>query len=231
VGNDPVNKVDPKGLDEEGPDGTRYCHATGESYYPWEFDLMCPRPNPSDFNPGCQPGTQLPPCEEAAWVKPRVPPGNKYTVAQVQALANGLNEAIRRTQDFDCFSLFTAEPDAGSFLAGILANTEYRFLTLPNPNAAATTASPSSVFVSPTGAFFAGANPNGTVTVAGPNATGERTLFTFAHTWMLQAFILLHELGHQTRVFGPDVDAATNGRYSQAVLERCFTRDAQGVYR
>ena len=59
------------------------------------------------------------------------------------------------------------------------------------------------------------------------------TNFTFANAATLQGFILLHELGHQLGLFGPDAgpaNAAINGSNSQAVLTNCFTQNAFGVY-
>ena len=42
--------------------------------------------------------------------------------------------------------------------------------------------------------------------------------------------ILLHELGHQVGLFGPDTTPALNGNNSSAVLSDCFTKDSNGVY-
>lgn len=61
-------------------------------------------------------------------------------------------------------------------------------------------------------------------------AQAGKTQFTFADTWTLRGFMLLHELGHQMGVFGADINAAFNGANSQAVLDHCFNRDAQGIY-
>lgn len=81
------------------------------------------------------------------------------------------------------------------------------------------------------GAFFnAVPGANGQVTVRMPNSFGVQTSFTFANFSAFRAFIILHELGHQTGKFGPDANPSTNGAYSQAVLDNCYRKDAQGVY-
>src|SRR5687767_2611090 len=97
VTGDRVNHKDVSGLDEHLPDGMRYCHATGEEYYPEYFDLNCPRPNPHDFNPGCQPGTKLPPCPvEDVQVEPLE--GNNESgligLERLKALQGSLNSAL-----------------------------------------------------------------------------------------------------------------------------------------
>jgi hypothetical protein len=43
----------------------------------------------------------------------------------------------------------------------------------------------------------------------------------------LDAFILLHELGHQVGIFPPDVFAWINGRHSLRVLDACFKKGAK----
>jgi len=59
--------------------------------------------------------------------------------------------------------------------------------------------------------MFTTPNPNGTVSVQMPNSSGVSTSFTFANLSTLRGFILLHELGHETNVYGPDTDSAANG--------------------
>lgn len=81
------------------------------------------------------------------------------------------------------------------------------------------------------GAFFNfTTNANGTVTVNMPNRKGKQNSFTFANAATLEGFILLHELGHQVGLFGPDTTPALNGNNSSAVLSDCFTKDSNGVY-
>lgn len=147
------------------------------------------------------------------------------------ALDNGFNQAQSHAQQMDCAMFFAAgDDDPVNATEGILENTLYRLLPLPN-NTVAQTADRYDVQINTAGAFFnAAANANGTVTVTMPNAAGTMTLFTFANLATFQGFLLLHELGHQAGVFGIDVNAAANGANSQAVLNHCFTKYAQGVY-
>jgi hypothetical protein len=57
---------------------------------------------------------------------------------------------------------------------------------------------------------------------------------TFASQVLNQAELLLHELGHETGVLGYDAGPGTpvgaNYFNNQAVLDNCFTKNAQGVY-
>jgi RHS repeat-associated protein len=170
-------------------------------------------------------------------VQPKVPAGNNYTAAQMLALTNGLNNALTHTDQVDCATFYAGGDDDPSLAtANVLENTTYRLLRLPQgPGGTsppgAETADRTNVFINTAGAFFTAApSANGTVTVTMPNTAGVPMSSTFANTATLQGFILLHELGHQMGVFGADTNAATNGANSQAVLDHCFRRDAQGVY-
>jgi RHS repeat-associated protein len=166
-------------------------------------------------------------------VQPKVPGGNSYTPAQMQALTNGLNNALSHTDQVDCATFYAGgDEDPSLAVAGVLENTLYRLLALPQgPGTGAQTVDLTDVFINTAGAFFnAGANANGTVTVGMPNAAGVQTAFTFANVSTFDGFVLLHELGHQMGVYGADVDAAANGTNSQAVLDHCFSQDAQGVW-
>jgi hypothetical protein len=166
-------------------------------------------------------------------VQPKVPAGNNYTRQQMQGLTNGLNNALTHTDQVDCATFFAGGDDDPSLRVGyVLENTLYRLLPLPQGSGTgAQTIDVSNVMINTAGAFFnAAPNANGTVTVFMPNAEGVQTQFTFADTSALRGFMLLHELGHQMAVFGDDVSAAINGANSQAVLDACFKRDAQGIY-
>lgn len=46
----------------------------------------------------------------------------------------------------------------------------------------------------------------------------------------MNAFLVLHEFGHQMDVHGPDEDPAVNGANSAMVLNSCFSVDGNGVY-
>lgn len=140
-----------------------------------------------------------------------MPFGAKYTGRQMRALANGLNNALSHLVEEDCAELFASGHD--------------------DPSTGAYTTRSTEVTINRAGAFFtAMPNSNGTVTVGMPNPAGISASFTFADTATLQGLLLLHELGHQMGVFGRDLNAAVNGANTQAVLDHCFRRDAQGVY-
>ena len=166
------------------------------------------------------------------YVRPTVPAGNNYTPAQMQALTNGLNNALSHTDQVDCATFYAGGDDDPSLAtAKVLEGTMYRLVLLPQgPGTGAQTINLTNVMINTAGAFFnARANANGTVTVGMPNAAGVQTLFTFAGVSTFEAFMLLHELGHQVGVFGADMNAAANGANSQAVLDHCFRMDAQGL--
>jgi hypothetical protein len=108
-----------------------------------------------------------------------------------------------------------------------LEATNYRILPLGAPSydsntgsvrvSGAATFSISNVFVNSQGPFF-NIRPN--VSGRGPVTLD---LGTGLNQTQFAAFQLLHELGHQVGLFGPDAnDAALNSRYSQAVLDACF---------
>ena len=164
------------------------------------------------------------------WVLPKVPGGNNYAAAQMQALTDGLNNALIHTDSDKCAQLYAGgDEDPSQTVASVLENTLYRLLQLPAA-VGAQTVDQTDVQINTAGAFFnVGPNANGTLTVWMPNPAGVPTQFTFDNTATFQGFILLHELGHQMGVFGQDTDGATNGANSQAVLDNCFSEDAQGV--
>ena len=166
-------------------------------------------------------------------VQPNVPLGNSYSANQMQALTQGLNDAIKRlvSGSTGCADALSGNDSyMAAFTSGLtLAGTTYRILPLA-AGAGAATIDIGDVILNATGAFFSAApNADGTVTVLMPNAQGVQTSFTFASSSDFQAFVLLHELGHQLGTFGPDVDAATNGQNSQTVLDNCFT-ETNGVW-
>jgi hypothetical protein len=171
-------------------------------------------------------------------VKPKVPAGNNYTQPQLTARSNGLNNALTHADQVDCAHLYApGDEDPVSMATQTLENTTYRLLVLPDdhgnpaPGTGAATLDRSNVIINTIGAYFnAVPSANGTVTVRMPNQNGVPDTYTFSNTATFQAFILLHELGHQFGVFGPDVDPAGNGANSQAVLTNCFHQDAQGVF-
>jgi hypothetical protein len=150
---------------------------------------------------------------------------------QLQALASGFTSALDHAEVPQCADFLVAGSDDNSdsnvaSVYGTLMDTIYRILPLPAGTGAQTVDS-TSVFINSNGAFFnAGANPDGTV---GATLAGQVAV-TFGSLSAFQGFLLLHELGHQTGLFGDDSDPAVNLAYSMWVLNNCFTEDAQGVY-
>jgi RHS repeat-associated protein len=237
VQGDPVNFHDPRGLMQEAPTFSITVTASAMGLGDLEFWWAMTRRNwisepgggggPAPPEPGGGGGGGY------VQVQPKVPAGNKYTRAQMQGLTNGLNNALTHTDQVDCATFFAGgDEDPSLRVAGVLENTLYRLVPLPQgPGTGAQTIDVGNVMINTAGAFFnAAPNANGTVTVGMPNAAGVQTLFTFADTSTLRGFMLLHELGHQMAVFGADINAAVNGANSQAVLDHCFSRDAQGIY-
>ena len=163
---------------------------------------------------------------------PKVPAGGNYTQAQMKALGAGFSSALAHVADLPCASLFALGSDnAVSVADNALFNTTYRLVQLPQgPGAGAQTVDSTDVQINTAGVFFNYAtNPNGTVTVNLPSRKGKQTSLTFANAETLQGFILLHELGHEVGLFGPDTTAAINGNNSNAVLSDCFTQ-TNGIY-
>jgi hypothetical protein len=120
----------------------------------------------------------------------------------------------------DCAGAVTGSNSADS-AEEILEGTSYRILPLPSSSNGAQTNSETSVFINQTGVFFAN-SPSGTVTFNVPNPTNGGLVAVSLPQVDLQAFILLHELGHQSGNFGPDLNATVNGQNSWTVLENCF---------
>jgi RHS repeat-associated protein len=242
VQQDPINLIDPTGLYAEYPSGgddqprvffsTTVVATVDWSWANlvaagWAMDARSARARIENFDWDTYGGGG----SSSVRVLPKVPAGNSYTRTQMNSLTNGLNAALAHTDNVDCAMFFAAGDDDPSLAsANVLENTTYRLLPLPSGTGASTNGL-TDVMISTTGAFFnTTPNSNGTVTVLMPNSAGVTTSFTFAGTSTLQAFMMLHELGHQMGVYGTDINAATNGGNSQGVLDHCFSRDAQGVY-
>jgi RHS repeat-associated protein len=228
---DPVNRRDPRGTCDQSADTDKSVTVCGD-----DDDDEDPGPQgPGGGGGGGAAGGSA--------VQPNVLPGNNYTPVQMQALTNGFNNALSDLQTNGPCGQFLGYGDANSEVGGdeyaqsVLLDTNYRLLPFGPGRAGqgAQTNSSDSVFINTQGAFFnATPNANGTVTAFIPNAAGGQTQLTFANMMTFQGFLLLHELGHQTGVLGPDsgpgIAPGTNLANSQAVLDNCFTLNAQGVY-
>jgi RHS repeat-associated protein len=218
---DPVNKVDPSGLDPY--DVTQNCpDIRAESPDQVALDF---------YNYGLRVCTP----------DPRVPGGATYTATQRQALTNGFHYAFDdATENLSCLTYLSGiSKNADNFqiaeayatIAETLAATTYRILSLPRGTGAAT-ADNTDVFLNSNGAFFnIRPGANGAVTISIPDSiTGRLHPVTFGSLLAFQGFVLLHELGHQLGRYGEDVNAVANGRNSHAILTNCFSTNAQGQY-
>jgi hypothetical protein len=139
-----------------------------------------------------------------------------------------LTEAEKRLIKEKCAKLFgkTAQD-----LIAMLQNTEYRFLPLPSGGpkydsatdttsvTGAQTNSPTSVFINSKGPFlsnvmFVPGSPRNPVTL--DFKSGLRGA-------QFGALLLLHELGHQIKLFGADAgDYSVNLAHTKQVLKECF---------
>lgn len=145
----------------------------------------------------------------------------------VKDFLKALDEAKKRLQKDDCAKLFGKSSDE---LAKVLDNTEYRVLSLLSGGpkldqetgkvsvTGAQTNSVASVFINDKGPFF-----NNRMFV--PGKSGLQTLDSGSrlHGAEFSALILLHELGHQMKIFGPDAgNDELNRKYTKRVQDECF---------
>jgi hypothetical protein len=119
---------------------------------------------------------------------------------------------------------------------GVLSATSYRVIDLgpPKKNEAGTygqtgaaTVGPTDVFINSSGFFF---DQN----IYNPETQnfGYYDLGTGLKGFDWAALLLLHELGHQTKVFEPDADnSKLNTSQTQRILDNCFTAVGNGLYK
>ena len=133
----------------------------------------------------------------------------------------GFDEALNRLKDSKCRKIFckTGKDLGYDYLANILKNTSYYIEPLPR-GAGAATESTDEVFIGNSGPFFTG-DTNISIPPAQMGLSSWPSV-NFQSPAQMRAFILLHELGHQTGVFGPDQFDFINGQHSIKVLENCF---------
>ncbi|HZU29040.1 MAG TPA: RHS repeat-associated core domain-containing protein [Bryobacteraceae bacterium] len=151
-----------------------------------------------------------------------------YPIALVNIVQNAFTQAFQALNNPRCAGLF--EPNVSSLQVSaaaqkVLTSTTYRLMSL-GPTEGARTVADEYVWINTVGAFFAKPDNSGNVRVTIPGAkTGNPVSLTMPVN-NLRAFLLLHELGHQTHVFGADGGspslAAQNGQNSAAVLRNCF---------
>ena len=248
TGGDPVNRADPRGTCDLAVSGWGFNDG-------WFAYTSCDASLASDINPAAlaecfavntclanfqaaQGGGGSP---AAAHITALIAPGT--TQNEQQALQAGLDQAWAEiVSQPTCASFLTGNSAPGSYLANlaelanIMSNTTYTFGPT-DPGAAAQTnaVGGNQVTINASGAFFASPGAAGTVQVIGPNSTDTGIVIdTYASSVVNQAELLLHELGHEMGVLGPDAGPGApvgmNYTNNQAVLDNCFTQNAQGVY-
>lgn len=147
----------------------------------------------------------------------------------IKDFTNAFNEAVSRLDDPDCAILFGGKTAALSALYG--ASYSYRNLGRPSYNSATqsirvtgaatnSNTNPPSVYINTNGPFR-----NTTLFVSTPTGVQSRTLDfrTGLRGEQFGALLLLHELGHLTKVFRADAgNDQLNLSYTQQVQKACF---------
>ena len=236
VGNDPVNNSDSAGTDPDDP-GTWRGFPSGpvfcwDSSYEYSGGVVHNTTCFGNNGPSYTAHSTIKGDSDAflgltGGVSPTIFGGNR---GQKDAVTAGYQEALSRLSNPECASMFN--PDGGYADAlETLVGTSYRILDLGKQTTGANTVDSSNVFINSKGAFF-------NQTLQDP-ATGKFTYYDFGTgltgaAW--DALLLLHELGHQTGVFGPDaagtpgVNPGQNRMNTQSVLDHCFKAVGGGLY-
>jgi RHS repeat-associated protein len=124
-----------------------------------------------------------------------------------------------------CAGVFepNADGSATDFAQEELTETDYRILPFPSDNTAGAQTLGNNVQFNLNGAFFTAQAVFGVVSVVFPSPYSPGVKDTIQMNQIaFQAMLILHELGHETGVFGPDTTDTVNGGYSDQVLENCF---------
>jgi hypothetical protein len=132
-------------------------------------------------------------------------------------------EALNRLKDSGCRKLFCNKHQRLD-PTDLLRKTQYEAQTLSNGAAAATMAS-TLVYINAAGQFFE-TGTTAYIPYDKPGLSGMRPV-QFDSVADLDAFILLHELGHQVGIFPPDLFGFINGGHSLRVLDACFKKGAK----
>ena len=153
-----------------------------------------------------------------------------YSSWQVEALAAAWSNAVDRLNDRDCLGLF------GDGSAEALATVTFRLLPLGMPRVvngsaavigAATVRESNEIWINVQGPMF---NQNVYVPEAGRFAYFDFGTGLNGANW--GALLLLHEVGHLVGVFAADAsDPKLNRSHTQAVLDSCFKHVGEGLYR
>lgn len=134
----------------------------------------------------------------------------------VRLFNDGWRVAAKALERKDCAAFFAAHGAPAPRPVETMARTEYRFLALPQgATVGAQTNSEGSVFINTSGLF---------VTAEGGGIALNGRSYELGDASAVRAMILLHELGHQLGLFGPDSGPALraqNARHSQDILDHC----------
>jgi hypothetical protein len=159
----------------------------------------------------------------------KIPSNAPYTTAQLNALQMGFGTMWLKVANYDCARALQGSLSGTSGLRELLSNTEYRILKLATGEAAKLT--DTLIVIDPDRAFFnrlADANNIVTFYLSDNDGPGDGMRMSLAD---FRGFLLLHELGHQTGVFPPDLDKSVNKRNSLSVINNCFKKGTDGLYR
>jgi len=146
-----------------------------------------------------------------------------WTPQQTAQLTAGWVDALNRLKDSSCRKLF-CDKHHKLDPADLLRKTYYELQSLNGAGEAATMTS-MLVYIDPTGEFFT-SKTTAYIPYDKKDREGMRSV-QFDSVADLDAFILLHELGHQVGIFGPDLFGFINGGHSLSVLDACFKKGAK----
>jgi RHS repeat-associated protein len=238
---DPVNFRDPSGLEVVAPQGGG-CLAddddagddgdSGDDSGSGYDRVLCGVDDSGEGGTGSDGVTPAPPAPTDQWGPVQVF-GPPPTTSQLNTLQAAYNQALNLINSIpQCGQLFSG--DASGLPASLgpsatLEGTQFEFTSVDLGTAA--TQPGDLVQINPSGLFFQQPNAPisspGNVGIKVPSPTTGVGVQVYLSPSDLGALILLHELGHEMGVFGPDADdPAANGQHSWDVLEDCFGMQA-----
>jgi RHS repeat-associated protein len=159
---------------------------------------------------------------------------NSYDSTVQGQFTDGFQSALQLAMSPLCAG---ALAPSSSILASVVAatytllNTQYDLVGLGAGEGAETAQGGTNVLVSQIGGTL---NSDGSVTFSNfPTASGGTASVTFISITAAYAFVVLHELGHETGAFPADGglgQTGQNGANSAMVLDDCFSQNSAGVY-